>query len=333
MRTLIIVLLLFASGYSFSRDSVRAQLPHLSNWAPGKGAAYREYLHYYGLDTVAASIIAGTFTSDSFECVGQIFYPSHSAGTVFFQHGLFDHSGIVRNGIEFCLKAGFTVAVTDMPGHGLSGGERAGINSFTEYAKAFSLFMELCREHVDTPYLFIGHSTGCALGYEYISSCEKQPFAEILFIAPLARSAFYHVSLAGNSVLPLFTKTTTRLLRKQSHDEAFLTMLKNDPFQTKRFPLRWAKAYFAWWKAAQTYPPKSLPLTIIQGTVDGVVDWRYNMPFYRKKVLGVKIHLVKNGRHQLLNETEEYRGTCMRVIGEVLARVRGGEWDLRNTPR
>lgn len=317
----VLILLVCAPVCSFTRDAIRAELPPLAAWAPGKGATYKEYLYYYGLDTLTASITAGVFVSDSLECAGQIFYPANPRGTVFLQHGLFDHSGIVHRGIETCLKEGFTVAVSDMPGHGLSGGEPAGINCFAEYAKAFSVFLETCREHVDTPYVFMGHSTGCALGYAYIASCSKQPFAQILFLAPLARSSFYHVSLVGNGVLPLFTKSTTRLQRKQSHDLEFLDRLRNDPLQAKRFPLRWAKAYFAWWKAVQKYPPQALPLTIVQGTADGVVDWRYNMQFYRKKVPGVTIHLVENGRHQLLNETEKYMGECAEVIEGVLGRA------------
>ena len=306
----------------FTSSEVRSELPAFEEHARPASEAYRAYLHCYGFDTLDVSILAGTFVSDSFVCVGQLFIPKASHGTVFFQHGLFDHTGIIANGIRLCLKEGFTVAASDMPGHGLSGGEQAGVSSFDEYVKAFSRFYDLCRPVVDSPYIYIGHSTGCALGYEYATTLSVQPFSRIIFLAPLARSAMYHLSLAGNAVMSPFSKSTMRWFREQSHDKAFLKRLHNDPLQAKRLPLRWAKAYFRWWRTVRDRPQRTLPLTVIQGTADGVVDWKYNLPFYRRKVPGVEIVEIKGARHQLLNETPEYRSACTSAIVSCLSRFR-----------
>jgi alpha-beta hydrolase superfamily lysophospholipase len=334
MRTIICrllaVLLFPIAVYPFDRDTLRRQLPPLTDHSIVTGGMFPEYLHRYGLDTfnmlpdtrarhaVGIRPIAGTFRSDSFTCVGQIYRCDNSRGTVFFLHGLFDHTGTVANGIGACLRENFTVATFDLPGHGLSGGERSAIGDFSEYAGALREFLRICTELVDTPYIFIGHSTGCAVAYEYAATSTEQPFEKVIFLAPLARPVFYHLALVGNAVLRLFVPAAPRWYRAVSHDRDFLLRQRDDPLQANKLPVRWATAYFLWWERSQAYRRQTLPLTVIQGTGDGVVDWRYNLPWFGKKVEGCTIIKIPKARHQLLNEAEPYRSECIGHIREIL---------------
>jgi alpha-beta hydrolase superfamily lysophospholipase len=46
---------------------------------------------------------------------------------------------------------------------------------------------------------------------------------------------------------------------------------------------------------------------VVQGQEDKTVDWQYNMPVVKEKFNSAKFFYIKNGRHQLVNESEEIR--------------------------
>ena len=145
---------------AFNPDSLRDRLPQLSTWSAAPPRLFHDYDEEYGFDSLAERRVAGTFTSDSFTEVGQCFLPDSSCGTVFFLHGYLDHTGTLINGITACFNARWAVAAMDLPGHGLSGGERGAIDDFSEYAAAFDRFFLLAAPHLKQPFVFIGHSTG-----------------------------------------------------------------------------------------------------------------------------------------------------------------------------
>lgn len=276
--------------------------------------SFRSYQKYYSLYGLTSRQYAGTVASDSFTCVAQLFIPEPSSGTVFFLHGYFDHTGTIINGIKTCIEQNYSVAVLDLPGHGLSSGERGAINDFSEYTKAFEIFINTCEGIVDTPFIFMGHSTGCAVGYEYIAKNEDHPFRKAVFLAPLVRSSYYHLSVVGNALMKPFFRTLPRWFRKASHDKAFLQWFREDPLQPNNFPVRWADAYYRWFNNVKKYPTQPLPLTVVQGTGDDVVDWRYNLPFLRNHFSEITIVKIKDARHQLMNETEKYFSECRKFI-------------------
>ena len=56
--------------------------------------------------------------------------------------------------------------------------------------------------------------------------------------------------------------------------------------------------------AADNHPAR---LTIIQGTADGTVDWRYNLPAIRAKFPAAREVLIPGARHHLVNESVAFR--------------------------
>jgi alpha-beta hydrolase superfamily lysophospholipase len=148
----------------------------------------------------------------------------------------------------------------------------------------------------------------------------------MIFLAPLLRSSYYHLSRVGNFIFHPFLKTTPRWFRNDSHDTLFLARFRKDPLQSTRFPLRWAAAYYSWFDHIRSSPEQVLPLTIIQGTADDVVDWRYNVRWFEEHIKGVNIITIPDGRHQLLNESPEYRNACTGSIKNVLKDVAEGRW-------
>ncbi len=281
-----------------------------------------DYFTCYDLNHVSTAHYFGTFTSGRYVLAAHIYKPDSSRGTVFLLHGFYDHSGILKNLITLCLSEKYCVAAFDLPGHGLSNGEAAAIDSFTEYGVALGDFLALCEGHVSRPYAAIGHSTGCAVLLTRLFFMGENRFSRVILLAPLVRSEYWALSKAGYALVP-DGNTMPRWMRDESHDVAFLRWFNHDPLQVRHFPVRWAKALFAWEARIDTVAPQNFPVSIIQGTGDNTVDWRHNIPFLQKKIPGCDVHLIRGGRHQLLNESEPWRTECLDTIRSILVRGKG----------
>ncbi|NLE00325.1 MAG: alpha/beta hydrolase, partial [Fibrobacter sp.] len=295
------------------------ELPSLTKTETLTDTNVLRYFSHYNLNSAGSKPIIGTFKSDSFICVGQIYRPlGRSYGTVIFLHGLFDHVGTNVNIIKACLQQNYTFAAFDLPGHGLSSGIQASIGDFNEYATALDLFIKICDSLTDPPYVFIGHSTGCAIALEYITTKSHQPFASMVFLAPLIRSSSYRWSVVGYKVFHIFNINPHRRFRKTTHDENAIRNFRTDSLQTRIFKLAWAKAYFLWYDRIKNLPGIALPLTVIQGTEDHVVDWKYNLKWLAQKIKGLKVVTITGARHNLLNESPKYRDECIDSIQYLL---------------
>jgi alpha-beta hydrolase superfamily lysophospholipase len=300
---------------------LKASLPPLSFSSPPPTYAkpVLDYFAYYGLGHAACTHYFGTFRSGGYLLAGHVYKQDSCLGTVFLIHGFYDHTGILKNLISLCLDEKFCVAVFDLPGHGLSTGEPAAIDSFEEYGNALGDFIAVCGANVPLPFVAIGHSTGCAALLTQLFFAGETRFAHIFLLAPLVRSEYWALSKAGYSIAP-FATTMPRWMRNESHDAVFLAWFDRDPLQVKHFPVRWAKALFAWEARIDTVTPRRFPVSIIQGTADNTVDWRYNVPFLERKIPGCEVRFIPDARHQLLNEADPWRTECLGTIRQILSR-------------
>jgi|WetSurMetagenome_2_1015567.scaffolds.fasta_scaffold00226_24 alpha-beta hydrolase superfamily lysophospholipase len=306
------------SADSLNVASIRSALCPLSFSAPQSyPKPVLDYFAHYGLDFPGRAHFFGTFRSGPYTLAGHVFKPDSCRGTVFLLHGFYDHAGILKNLVRLCLDERFCVAVFDLPGHGLSSGEPAAIDSFAEYATALGDFMSLCGPHAPRPWAAVGHSTGCAVILWRLFFSNEDRFSRAVLLAPLVRSEYWTLSKAGYAVAP-FAKTFPRWMRNESHDEAFIEWFNRDPLQAKHFPVRWAKALYAWEARIDTVAPKKLPVRVIQGTADNTVDWKYNIPFLEKKIPGCKVSMIRDARHHLLNEAKPYREECLMTVKRFL---------------
>jgi alpha-beta hydrolase superfamily lysophospholipase len=249
-----------------------------------------------------------------------VYRPDSALGTVYLVHGYYDHTGILKNLIDFFLTEKYCVAAFDLPGHGLSSGAPASIDSFAEYGAALKDFIAITESKLPKPFSILGHSTGCAAILEYYLEGTGEPFRDIILLAPLVRSAYWYPSKAGYAIAKPTVATTHRWFRKASADTAFLSWFERDPLQTRYFPVHWSTALYAWEKQITAAPPRPLKATIIQGTLDNTVDWKYNIPFLKKRFPGCTVVFIKNGRHQLMNEAEPMRGETLECIRSVIRR-------------
>jgi alpha-beta hydrolase superfamily lysophospholipase len=284
---------------------------------PAHTASTLAYFQYYGIHFEGTPHHWGFFKSGKNLIAAHIFLPEAARGTVFLLHGYFDHTGTFNNLIRICLNRHFAVAAFDLPGHGLSTGERSSIKDFNDYVMVLDDFIQLCQYRLPQPYHLIGHSTGAAIAYEYLyDSRNRNPlFQKAIFLAPLVRHAFWTSSRISYVLAKPFVKDLPRKFYKNSSDPVFLERVQRDPLQGNRIPIVWLDALYTWNRRVQHYEILSTPpLLVIQGTRDGVVDWQYNIEFLQQKFDTIHIKWIKDAKHQLLNEIPPLQSEVLKSI-------------------
>lgn len=312
---------------TYEVDQVKKELVDLS-WetAPEYSPAVHSYFRYYGLNIPEAEHLFGTFSSTDYVLAAHVFRPAKSLGTVLLIHGYYDHAGVLAHIIRDLAKHGYTVAVYDQPGHGLSSGQPATITDFAEYVRVFEDFQQLCQTHLEGPIHLVAHSMGCAIATDYLLTNPPPDYVGgIIFLAPLIRSTAWHLASFGLHLAGGTLDRVPRTFRKNSSDEAFLKFMKDDPLQARDVPLQWSRALHAWNDRILKCGSSNLPLKIIQGTQDGTVDWQYNMRFLKEKFPNSAALMIKNGAHQLPNESLPVRKTVLAAIAQHLENARGLE--------
>lgn len=278
------------------------------------------YFQYYGIHFEGVRHYWGYFESGKNLIAAHLFLTEASRGTVFLLHGYFDHVGTFKNLIHWCLDRRFAVAVYDLPGHGLSTGERSSISDFKDYVSVLDDFIQFCRPRMPQPYHLISHSTGGAIAYEYLhDSRNRNPvFQKVIFLAPLVRHAFWKSSQLSYALAKPFVKDLPRKFYKNSSDPVYLERVKNDPLQGNRIPIEWLDALYSWNQRVLHYEILSTSLMVIQGTRDRVVDWQYNIEFLQQKFKTIQIKWIQDARHQLLNEIPSVQSEVLNSIAVFL---------------
>jgi len=285
--------------------------------------AMERYLRYYGLNT-EHSISYGKVSVDTFDIAMISFRPEAATETVVLFHGFLDNSGVNSAVQNYLLSLGYAVVLVDLPGHGLSSGNRADITDFTIYGEVTDVVLKtlLKEEHTGDIHV-IGHSTGCSLIEEQLRVRGKTWSGETILVAPLVRSTFWGLSKWSIGLATPFSETLKRVFRESSHNEEFLGFLKVESMRIEEMPLQWGNALHRWNPILESADLPNVKLTVIQGTDDGTVAWRHNLGFFEEKFPQVTIHRIEDGRHHLLNEGEPYRSEVYEIIANTLRGTEG----------
>jgi alpha-beta hydrolase superfamily lysophospholipase len=231
-------------------------------------------------------------------------------------HGYLEHSFNNYRLINLLLEQGCEVIAMDMPGHGLSSGERFTIENFHHYGDAVDAVLS-CVGYVD---FAIGHSTGCASIMDYLYRFGSQKVGHAILGAPLVRSYMFTASNLTFSLSKKFVKEIPYLSYKYSNNANYL-LFKSfaDLHQVRRIPLSWFGAQVAWNYEVVNCPPKyDIKVTVLQGDCDHTVDWKYNLPMIKEKFVGARTILVKGVDHGLFNESEQYQSIVFDHIIQLL---------------
>lgn len=308
-------------GFNLDIDRIRAEMiplnPGAISYTPSPAIAH--YFDSYGLNPAGCQHLFGTFTVQDKTIAGHIFRVPHAKGTIFLLHGYYDHSGRMNKLITFCLEQSLSVAIFDLPGHGLSTGPSFTINDFSNYVAVLTAFIDLCQDHLPRPFHLIAHSMGAAIVYEYLHGTSQTPFNKVIFLAPLIHSRSWQATKIIFFLARPFTSKLPHKHRRNSSDPDFMALSKKDPLlQRLVVPMAFLHAFFTWEERAQGYDVLNQPLLIIQGREDIIVDWRYNLKFLQGKFSEVNTELIAEANHQLANERPALRTELFRHLKSYL---------------
>ncbi len=242
--------------------------------------------------------------------------PEQPRGRVLVVHGYLAHAGHHPNLARELLAQGWEVWFIDLPGFGLSEGERNDIASFHDYATTAARALrqmtgEPWEGQAPPRFAAIGHSTGCSALAEALLLNPELPLEKVVFAAPLVRvtgwsSKVWASGLLGDSRWPyprwpLASKGTVG-------DADYLNFqLQKDPLFVPEFSPHWIAALAEWnaWFEAQPPATVSPPVVIWQGDTDDLVDWRHNLPVLERLFPGTRIQMFPGLSHTVLNESAD----------------------------
>ena len=298
----------------FSPDTLRASLQPLAAGQPlsSEGLAYQRF---YGLDFAQRSPAVkrqlGRFNAGGYEIVSQVWWPdAPPVATLFVIHGFYDHMGLYRHVIEWGLNRGFVVIACDLPGHGLSSGERASIDDFAQYQAVLQgLFIEAQSLQLPQPWHLCGQSTGGAIVLDHLLRYGEQSPAQgkAILLSPLVRPKDWGWSKLSYYLLRPFVKGIARRFSENSNDPAFLPFLHADPLQPLRLPTAWVGALARWIPRIENASPSARQPLVVQGQADKTVDWQHNLEVLKTRFNQPRVLLLPEARHHLANETAEIR--------------------------
>ena len=300
-----------------SLDQLRRNLPPLA-FDPGTDpdgdtlAGAAEYLRHYHIER--ASLAPGVrhhmgrVTTNGYRIAAHYWLHPTPRGTVFVVHGYFDHVGLYGHLIRHLLARELNVVAFDLPGHGLSDGERVTIASFDHYTEVLGGILARAAA-LPAPWHGVGQSTGGAILIKYLLDGEHpRPLERIALLAPLVHPRHWGLNRLVYLASHRWRKAIDRKFMINSGDPAFLDFVqRHDPLQERHIPLEWIGAMKHWAEALHRLPPSPHPVTLVQGDADTTLDWRYNLRLLGKKLPNLHLHLLPGAQHHLVNEAEAIR--------------------------
>lgn len=276
--------------------------------------AVKSYFDRYGLTPLwreAQQVYAGFIESGCFSLWCQVWSPPEPVGTAFVVHGYFDHMGLYRHLLKRLLACGWRVVLWDLPGHGLSSGARATIESFDDYRHCLHVVQAALTAQalVPGPWVGVGQSTGASiLATDALHRQDAAPWAGLVLLAPLVRPRGWRQASALHRLASPFVRSVRRSYQPNSTDAAFVAFLRyQDPLQSEQLSLVWVGAMRRWMAQLLAQPPSMLPVLMIQGEQDHTVDWVYNLGVLAAKFPRAEVYHHPLARHHLVNEAEPIR--------------------------
>ena len=302
------------------KNDIQAGMGWLAEQGGGEyPEAVRAYFEHYGLDWPEVEHWFGTFESGGLKLAGHLYRPAVYRATAVLVHGYLNHSGQLRHLVRYLTERQIAVAVFDLPGHGLSSGQEAAIDSFGQYTQAVDDFLAVVRPRLAGPYVAVGFSLGGAIVMDLLAEGRAAAFEKIVLAAPLVHWSLYEQSKKTYKVYSTFTDRISRFYQKNSSDKAYLAFNRTqDYLHCTSLSLRWVKALFDWNEKIEAMPPCPRPLRVLQGNKDNTVEWRYNLEKIRQKFPHSTVEMIDGARHELFNEAQPYRRTVLETLGASL---------------
>lgn len=305
-----------------NKEQLRSVLPQSNDGAELTKCWLDYYQYYQYKDLISAYIVhVDRFADNQQDIVFQLFsqHHRHSKGTFIIVHGYMDHSGLYHHIVRQLLEQGFNVLIYDKQGHGISSGERYGIDDFYQYAQQLNvLITQFLTPKSQGPYYLIGQSTGAAVVMEYLLNkafTVDSRIKKVILLAPLVRNYRFCITKIHHYLTRNFIKKIKRSKSSSSHDALFLDLINNkDPLRHKYMKASWVGALMAWEQRFKQYKPSIIDMLVIQGSDDTTVAWQYNLEVIKQKFTGSEQVVIVGAKHNLVNELPKYRHQVFKLL-------------------
>jgi lysophospholipase len=303
-------------------QNLRQHLPPF-NGCVQSSPELQSFCHFYGLEFATqlpnVEHAVGHVQSGNYILAVHHWRHPDATANLLLLHGYFDHTGVFSRLIEWGLLHRYNVLIFDLPGHGLSSGEPAVIDDFSDYSRAIDDVLGAV-SLPSLPLWVMAQSTGCAALVDYASKY-PWPFAASVLLAPLIRPVRWKRVRAACLLLHNIVDSLPRKFSPNSSDLQFQRFLIGDPLQSQRISLRWVSALQRWLSQLRYRDLGVGPALIIQGEDDATVDWRYNVGVIRQLFPASEVVYLSGAGHQLANEMEKIRSDYLLHVEAWLAEV------------
>ena len=273
-----------------------------------------DYLIKYALVFGGVEYEPVTFQSSGYQITGHIFRPKQATASVLGLHGYMNHTFQLKHLIKFLTERNYAAAVFDLPGHGLSSGKRGDIENFSQYTIVLQDFIDATEQKLPKPYNIIGFSTGASAVIDYLLTDEPNIFNKVILAAPLVRYFGYQKANPLCKFYSALGRDIPRIPQNVTSNSRYKKLINKDKLQVKWVPVNWVNALHQWIDKIEKLPPSQKPIKIIQGTLDKIVDSKFNIEFLKTKFIEIDLTIIKNARHELFNESDELRNQIFSQI-------------------
>ncbi|NRA40952.1 MAG: alpha/beta hydrolase [Pseudomonadales bacterium] len=280
--------------------------------ANGPSAEAKAYFDFYDLNITSVNTLNiqhqfGAVVVDDFSIACHLYsHPSFSHSAII-SHGYMDHSGLYQHLIRHLLSLGYNVLIYDLPGHGLSSGDQAGIDSFARYQQVLHDLLAQLADELPKPWTIIGQSMGGAISADFVLHQQRFDIARLVLLAPLLVPKHWQQIQRKLVAMQFLVNEVPRKFNNSSSDQQFLQFLQQDPLQTRVVKTNWVQALNAWQSHIQASYRSDIPCLLIQGEQDNTIDWQLSVPFYQQKFGRSETLMLPEANHHLVCEAEAIR--------------------------
>jgi len=237
---------------------------------------------------------------------------SKAKAEILITHGFGEHSGRYDALTEHLINHGFSTAVYDHRGHGLSDGLPGHVESFAEYDDDLAKVIELARARAGSlPVFLIGHSMGGLIALRYAARRGEQ-LAGVVVSAPLIAVAVsvpaYKTMIArvGARISPRLRLDNEINPSHLSRDPEVGRAYAADPLVNRKVSTKWfAEATRAMHEVAEWAPQIKIPLLVMHGTEDRLASVDATERLFERAGSPDKELIIYPGYyHELFNEPE-----------------------------
>ena len=325
----------------FDPETLFADAPELAAHREASTiSGIEDYLDFYRLNFIgdypAVKHYFGKFDVAEETIVAHVWALPGAELTAYICHGYYDHAGLFRHVIDYCLSRHISVVIWDFPGHGLSTGFRASIDDFDNYLDVLDeVLVRTLAFPLPKRRIIMGQSMGGAITMSYLLLRNEAAFEKAVLFAPLVRPADHWWGRPAHAILKFFRKRIPRRFAESSGDGKFLRFLrKSDPLQAKYLSLPWVAAWKKWEPKFLKLSESNLTPLIIQGDDDHTVAWQFNLKVISKIFPNASVKVLKGAKHHLVNETRDIREKLWDTVDDYILSDKKAESteELSGTP-